>query len=287
MKLMSFVTPQRATFGIVDGDRIFDLGPRLVHTCTDLKSVLCAGWVDRLPALISGAPADFRVDEVSFLPVLPNPSRIFCAGLNYYAHRAEGNRPETTEPPIFIRLAQSQTGHGRPLVCPVESDQLDFEGELAVVIGKAGRRIAEEDALGYVAGMSCYNDGSVRDWQLATTQWTAGKNFPATGAFGPWLVTADELSPARDLTLVTRLNGEEVQRTSTELMTFPMARLISFISTFTTLVPGDVIVTGTPGGVGLRRTPPLYMKHGDEVEVEIEGLGVLRNSVVKERARHT
>lgn len=283
MKLMSFVTPQRATFGLVDGDRVFDLGPRMSHCCMDLKSVLRAGWIDRLPSLVAGAPADFHLDEVSFLPVLPNPSRIFCAGLNYYAHRAEGNRPDTPVPPIFMRLPESQTGHGRALVCPAESDQFDFEGELAVVIGKAGRRIPEADALGYVAGMSCYNDASVRDWQLATMQWTPGKNFPATGAFGPWLVTSDELSPASDVALVTRLNGVEMQRTSTSLMTFPIARLISFISTFTTLEPGDVIVTGTPGGVGLRRNPPVYMRHGDEVEVEIEGIGVLRNSVVKER----
>ena len=185
---------------------------------------------------------------------------------------------------IFLRLPQSQVGHGEPMVCPAESEQFDFEAELAVVIGKAGRRIAERDALSHIAGISCYNDGSVRDWQLATNQWTPGKNFPATGAFGPWLVTADELPPDRVLSLVCRLNGQEMQRTTTDLMMFPIPKLISFVSTWTTLEPGDVIVTGTPGGVGLRRNPPVWMKHGDTVEIELEGVGVLRNPVRHEGA---
>ncbi|MCL2657112.1 MAG: fumarylacetoacetate hydrolase family protein [Betaproteobacteria bacterium] len=283
MKLISFVTPQRATFGLVEGDRVYDLGPRLCHSIIDLKGVLRAGLLNRLPELVAGVPADFRLDEISFLPVVPNPSRIFCVGLNYYAHRAEGNRPETEAPTIFLRLPESQTGHGRPMVCPAESDKFDYEGELAIVIGKSGRRIPESDALNFIAGMSCYNEGSARDWQLATSQWTPGKNFPATGAFGPWLVTTDELPPDSDLSLVTRLNGVEMQRTTTSLMTFGIPKLISFISTFATLEPGDVIVTGTAGGVGLRRDPQVFMKHGDEVEVEIDGIGVLRNSVVKEK----
>jgi 2-keto-4-pentenoate hydratase/2-oxohepta-3-ene-1,7-dioic acid hydratase in catechol pathway len=183
---------------------------------------------------------------------------------------------------IFLRVPESQVGHGRPIVCPRESDQLDFEAELAVVIGKAGRRIAAADALSHVAGISCYNDGSVRDWQLATGQWSPGKNFPATGAFGPWMVTADELDPGTALRLRCRLNGEVMQDTTTDLMIFPIPTLIAFVSTWTTLEVGDVIVTGTPGGVGLRRDPPVWMKHGDVVEIELDGVGVLRNPVVKE-----
>jgi 2-keto-4-pentenoate hydratase/2-oxohepta-3-ene-1,7-dioic acid hydratase in catechol pathway len=170
------------------------------------------------------------------------------------------------------------------LVCPRESDQFDYEAEVAVIIGKAGRRIDKANALSHVAGISAYNEGSVRDWQLLMGQWTPGKNFPATGAFGPWMVTSDELPPDRVLGLVCRLNGQEMQRTTTDLMMFSISELIAFASTFTTLEPGDVLVTGTPGGVGLRRNPQVWMKHGDIVEVELEGVGVLRNPVVKEGA---
>src|SRR5690606_14697947 len=174
--------------------------------------------------------------------------------------------------------------HGQPLLCPRESDSFDFEGEVALVIGKAGDRISEADALSHVAGLSCYNDGSVRDFQSATTQWTAGKNFRRTGAFGPWMVTTDELPADQAVDIVTRLNGEEVQRSNTDLLIFSYQRLISFVSAITPLSPGDVIVTGTPGGVGFKRTPPLFMKHGDVVEVEVGGIGVLRNTVIKEAA---
>ncbi len=284
MKLMSFFVQHRTTFGLVEGERIFDLGVRLQGNCPDLLFALRGGWLGRFENLVAGAPADYRADEVTFLPVIPNPPRIFCVGLNYKAHRVEGNRPDTAVPVIFTRVAESQTGHGRPLVCPIESDQFDFEGEIAIIIGKGGRRIPQDQAYSHIAGMSCYNDGSVRDWQLATSQWAPGKNFPATGAFGPWMVTADELPPDAPTSLVTRLNGVEMQRTTTDMLTFSMPELISHISTFTTLEPGDVIVTGTPGGVGLRRDPPLFMKHGDTVEVEVQGIGVLRNPVTKEAA---
>ncbi len=285
MKLMSYVTPQRASFGVVQGDRVIDMGARLGPGCPDLKSAIAQGLLPRIAALADNAPADFRLDEVVPLPVIPNPGRILCVGLNYVAHRAEGrHKTEAAAPTIFLRLPESQVGHGRPLTCPRESDQFDFEAELAVVIGKAGRRIDRASALSYVAGISAYNDGSVRDWQLLMGQWAPGKNFPATGAFGPWMVTSDELPPDRVLSLVCRLNGVEMQRTTTDLMMFSIPELIAFVSTFTTLEPGDVIVTGTPSGVGLRRTPQVWMKHGDVVEIELEGVGVLRNPVVKEAA---
>lgn len=280
MRLASYVTPTRASFGIVEGDRVFDLGARLGG---DLLSALRAGSLDRAEAMVRGASADFRTDEITFLPAIPNPGKIVCVGLNYLEHRLEGSHAATAAAPaLFMRVPESQTGHLRPLLCPKESDQFDFEAEMAVVIGKAGRRIAEADALSHVAGISIYNDGSVRDWQLATNQWTPGKNFPATGAFGPWMVTADEIAPDASLRLVCRMNGQEMQNATTDMMMFSLPYLISHISAFTTLEPGDVIVSGTPGGVGLRRDPPVWMKHGDIVEVELEGVGVLRNPVVKE-----
>jgi len=285
MRLTSFLTPTRPSFGVVDGDRVVDIGLRLGATCPDLDSALKSGALERIARLAHGAPADYRVDEIRFLPVLPNPRRIVCIGLNYVAHRAEGgHRTDAPAPVTFLRLPESQVGHGQPMVCPRESRQFDFEAELAVVIGKAGRRIPASSALSHVAGISAYNDGSVRDWQLQTGQWSPGKNFPATGAFGPWMVTADELDPSRSLRLSCRLNGQTMQDTTTDLMIFPIPELIAFVSTWTTLEVGDVLVTGTPGGVGLRRDPPVWMQHGDIVEVELEGVGVLRNPVVHEGA---
>jgi 2-keto-4-pentenoate hydratase/2-oxohepta-3-ene-1,7-dioic acid hydratase in catechol pathway len=180
---------------------------------------------------------------------------------------------------VFLRVAESQAGHAQAMLCPRESSKFDYEGEIAIVIGKAGRRIAESNAWEHVAGYSCYNEGSVRDWQRHTSQFTAGKNFAATGAFGPWLVTSDEIRPGEELTLATRLNGQEMQHATTAMMIFPLPRLIAYCSTFAPLAPGDVIVTGTPGGVGSRRTPPVWMKPGDVVEVEVSRVGVLRNTI--------
>lgn len=282
MKLTSYVTPTRTSFGIVEGDRIFDLGARIGG---DLRSALQTGALSGARVAIRGATADFRTDEVAFLPVIPNPGKIICVGLNYLEHRLEGNHAaKAAAPALFTRFPESQTGHLRPLVCPRESHQFDFEAEMAVVIGKPGRRIPETEALAHIAGISAYNDGSVRDWQLATNQWLPGKNFPATGAFGPWMVTPDEVAPDATLRLVCRLNGQEMQNATTDMLMFKLPYLISHISTFTTLEPGDVIVSGTPSGVGLRRDPQVWMKHGDVVEIELEGVGVLRNTVVKEAA---
>lgn len=282
MKLMSFTSAQGSSYGAVEGKRVRDLGARLGAEVPDLRAAIALGQLSRLEKLVAASEADFSLDEISFLPVIPNPGKIICAGLNYEAHRTEGGRPDTSDPALFLRFAESQTGHEQPLLCPHESADFDFEGEIAVVIGTGGRRIPPDQALSHVAGTACYNDGSVRDWQLRTTQWTPGKNFPQTGAFGPWMVTADELPADRVLSLVTRVNGQEMQRTTTDLMTFPVARLISFISTFTTLEPGDVIVTGTPGGVGFRRNPQVFLKDGDTVEVEVSDVGILRNTVRKE-----
>ena len=279
MKFLSFTHATGTSFGFQRGDHVVDLGIRVGG---DLKS-----WIARLDVLardFADAPADFRVEDIHFLPVIPNPGKILCVGLNYLEHRREGNHAETAAaPPLFVRFPQSQCGHLAPLVIPAESDAFDFEAEMAVVIGKAGRRIRHEDALAHIAGISAYNDGSVRDWQLATNQWTPGKNFPATGAFGPVLVTPDEVPLTRSLRLQCRLNGQVMQDATTDLMMFPVADQIAHISTFVTLEPGDVIVTGTPGGVGFRRDPKVYMQAGDVVEIDLEGVGVLRNPVVKER----
>ena len=220
------------------------------------------------------------LDAVSVLPPVANPGKIICVGLNYREHAAESNVPPPEYPTIFARFASSLVGHGAPLVRPLVSRHFDFEGEMVAVIGKAGRHIARERALDHVAGYSIFNDGSVRDIQLRTSQWTLGKNFDGTGAFGPVLVTADSLPQgARGLRIQTRLNGTILQDSSTDELIFDVATLVAELSAAFTLEPGDIIVTGTPSGVGQSRTPPLFMQAGDVCEVEIEGIGTLRNPV--------
>lgn len=222
---------------------------------------------------------DYLHDEVRWRPVIPQPGKILCVGLNYLRHAAEGGREKPPHPVLFVRFASSVVGHEASLVRPSVSDKFDFEGELAVVIGKRGRHVDESEALSLVAGYSCFNDGSVRDWQRHTSQFTPGKNFVASGAFGPWLVMNDEISDPAGLTITTRLNGSVMQRGSTDEMLFSVPRLISYISTFTALEPGDVIVTGTPEGVGAFREPPVFLSAGDVIEIEISQIGRLTNPV--------
>jgi len=214
--------------------------------------------------------------------VITDPGKIICIGHNYEEHRMETQRDKTENPTVFLRVAASQTGHLQPIVLPPESSQLDYEAEIAIVIGKGGRRITEADAWTHIAGYSAYNDGSVRDWQRHTAQFTPGKNFDRTGAFGPWLVTRGEIEDGEELLVESRLNGKVMQHATTALMIFPIPRLIAYCSTFTTLEAGDVIVTGTPGGVGARRTPPVWMKAGDKVEIEVGKVGVLVNTIAAE-----
>ncbi|MCW5687064.1 MAG: fumarylacetoacetate hydrolase family protein [Pseudolabrys sp.] len=281
MRLASFSHGGRASYGIVNGDRLVDLGKLIGAQYPDLKALLTAG-----PALLDkvrGQAPTIPVSEVKFLPVIPNPDKIFCAGLNYRSHVEETGRTESEKPVIFLRLAASQVGHGQPMIRPTVSTQFDYEGELAVVIGKRGRHIPRDKALDYIAGYSCYNDGSLRDWQRHTSQWTPGKNFPATGAFGPWLVTADEIPDPTKLSLATRLNGQTVQSATVDLLIFSIPELIEYVSAWSELAPGDVIATGTPGGVGFKRTPPLLMKAGDTVDVEISTVGTLSNPIEDER----
>jgi acylpyruvate hydrolase len=233
-------------------------------------------------ALLAGNSVD--LGNVSILPPISNASKILCVGLNYVDHAAEGGMKVPDYPTVFARFNSSLVGHGAPLVCPKISEQFDYEGEMVAVIGRGGRAISEADALSHVAGYSVFNDGSVRDYQLRTPQWTIGKNFDGTGAFGPSFVTADELPEgAAGLRIQTRLNGRVLQDASTDNLVFSVARLVSLISAAMTLEAGDVIVTGTPAGVGLSYKPPIFMKEGDVCEVEIERLGLLSNPVVNER----
>jgi 2-keto-4-pentenoate hydratase/2-oxohepta-3-ene-1,7-dioic acid hydratase in catechol pathway len=280
MKLTSFTTAGRASYGIVADGGIVDLGARFPELPT-LRDFIAAEGVAQIGTLINAA-SDVALEDVAFDPVIPHPDKIICVGLNYHDHVAETGRTVTANPALFARFAGSQIGHGQPLVKPLESDELDYEGELAVVIGRAGRRIPEAEALAHVAGYACYNDGSVRDWQRHTSQFMPGKTFAGTGAFGPWLVTSDEIPDPSVLTLTTRLNGQVVQQTDLDLMITSVPALVAYCSTILPLLPGDVIVSGTPGGVGAKRTPPLWMRPGDIAEVEITGIGVLRNPIVDE-----
>jgi len=248
--------------------------------------VLLAGGVDLLEVgkRLLDAPA-IRPDSPEFLPPVRKPGKIVCVGFNYRDHSAEAGVVDIPEfPNLFPRFANTLTGHEQAIELPNASSQLDYEGELAVVIGRGGRGIAEKDALHHVAGYSIFNDASVRDYQFKTSQWLAGKNFDRTGGFGPWLVTPDELPPGCvGLRVQTRLNGQVMQDGSTEVMVFGVARIITLLSEIMTLSPGDVIITGTPSGVGYTRKPPVFMKGGDVCEVEIEGIGILRNRIAKQR----
>jgi 2-keto-4-pentenoate hydratase/2-oxohepta-3-ene-1,7-dioic acid hydratase in catechol pathway len=281
LKLASYQHNNAAGYGIVEGDSIIDLSLRIGARFPDIKTLLAhEGLAEARKAC--GQKPDFRLADVTLLPTIPNPGKIFCIGLNYEDHRQETKREKTEAPAVFVRFPESQVGHGQPILRPRESTKLDFEGEIAVIIGKPGRRISEKDSWDHVAGYSCYNDGSVRDWQWATTQWTAGKNFVATGGFGPWMVTADEIPANTELTLSTRLNGQQMQHTTTALLVHSIPSLIAHLSAWVPLAPGDVIVSGTPGGVGARRDPPVWMKPGDVVEVEVSGVGVLRNTIAED-----
>ncbi len=283
MKLMSYEHAGQSTWGVVVGDGVADLAGRTGHAT--LAAFIASPDFARRDALAKGLPADASLAEVKFLPVIPQPEKIVCAVRNYMDHHQEvlaaGMQRELSEqPPIFLRVWRSQTPHNGPIVRPHVSESLDWEGELAVIIGQPGRNIAEADAWNHVAGYSCYNDASVREWQFHAKQIASGKNFESTGGFGPWMVTADEIAPGRELKLETRLNGQVVQSSHTGHMIFSIPRLIAYASTIFTLVPGDVIATGTPAGVGWSKKPPQFMKPGDTVEVEIEAIGVLRNPVV-------
>lgn len=283
MKLLSYLHEGREAWGAVVGDGVAALAGRT--GCATLADFIASADFARRNEVIEGLKPDLALDAVQYLPVIPRPEKIVCAVRNYMDHHQEVvaagmQRELSEEPPIFLRVWRSQVGHGQPVVRPRVSETLDWEGELAVIIGRPGRDIPAERAYEHVAGYSIYNDVSVREWQFHAKQIASGKNFEGTGPFGPWMVTADEIAPDRPLRLTTRLNGETVQDSHTGHMIFSIPRLIAYASTIFTLMPGDVIATGTPAGVGWSRKPQRFMKPGDVVEVEIESIGTLRNPVV-------
>ncbi len=276
MRLLSFLTPDgRPSWGAADPQgRITDLS----HLAPTLREAIAQ---DRLHG--AGGTATVHAERsVTFLPVIPDPGKILCVGHNYRSHILEAGREMPTKPSVFTRFANTQVGHGQPMVRPRVSEQFDYEGELAVVIGKRCRYVERAQADAVIAGYTCYNDGSIRDWQRHSTQFTPGKNFPGTGGFGPWLVTPDEFRDFGERLIRTRLNGVEMQKAPLGDLVFDVPALIEYCSTFTQLEPGDVILTGTTGGVGAFRNPPVWMKAGDVVEVEIEGIGILRNPIEDE-----
>lgn len=273
MRFVSFRHQNRQSWGRLEGDQVIDLGAHV----PDLKAAIAAG----LLADAADGPRLARRD-LHLLPVIPNPGKVLCVGHNYEEHRVETGRDRTDHPSIFTRFADTLVGADDPIMRPIVSTQLDYEAELAVIIGKGGRHIAAETAMEHVAGFSCFNDASLRDWQWHTRQFIPGKNFPATGAFGPALVTPDELGDLSAILVESYLNGQRMQGATLDHMLFPIPAIIAYVSAFTPLSPGDVIATGTPGGVGAKRNPPVWMAPGDEIEVRISGVGSLVNRVAAE-----
>ena len=281
MKFMNFETGGRTGLAVeIDGRWRGRFEGQVGHPGS-LEEALGEGLALRELADTLAGGESLNDGTVTVLPPLQRPPKILCVGLNYRDHSEESNFEQPDYPTLFTRFWSTLIGHDQAIRRPPMSEQLDYEGEIVAIIGKHGKNIPKNKALDYVVGWSLFNDASIRDYQFRTPQWTVGKNFDASGSFGPWLVTADEIpAGARDLILETRLNGKVVQHASTNDMIFDTATLIATISEVMTLEPGDLIVTGTPAGVGFARTPPLWMKNGDVVEVAVQGLGVLRNPVV-------
>lgn len=280
MKLASYTRNGQPGFGAVVDDGIVECAGEAGSR--SLKQALMTGALDELRLIADGAAADLSIDDVTLLPPIVRPGKIFCVGVNYRKHVLEMGRELPERPWVFTRSADSLVGHRDKMIRPSVSEQFDFEGELAVVMGKTAHRVDASTALDYVAGYCCLNDGSIRDFQRHSGQFTAGKNFWRSGAMGPWLVTADDVGDPAALELETRLNGEVMQSAPTSDLIFDVPTLIEYCSTFARLEPGDVIATGTPGGVGAARKPPLWLKAGDTIEVTISGVGTLTNPVVDE-----
>ncbi len=280
MKLMSFRAGKTKSYGLWTEKGIVDLGRRLGDRFPDVRGLIAGDGLAEAGAYL-GARPDYQERDVVFLPVIEQPKKIFCVGMNYIEKRREFAETDAA-PTLFIRFPDSQTGHACAVLKPSQSNEFDYEGELAVIIGKTALRVSAASALDHVAGYSCYMDGSVRDWQHSW--FTAGKNWRQTGAFGPWLVTRDEIPDPHALFIRTLLNGQMVQSDNTNNMVHRIPELIEYISTFSELSPGDVIITGSPGGVGKKRNPPLFLKEGDVVEVDIERIGRLRNTILRDAA---
>ena len=282
MKLLNFKLNGVSRWGALTDEGVIDLMHATNDSIRTLGEALNALSISQIEELASAQTSRINVKEITYLPVITENKKILCVGLNYEEHRVEANRPKTGEPTLFVRFASSQVGHEAPLILPKESTEFDYEGEIAIVIGGGGRRISEKNAWQHIAGYALYNDGSIRDWQKHTSQWTPGKNFDATASFGPYLVKRGEIADGQVLELTTVLNGQVMQHAKTDQLIFSIPILIHYISSFCTLEPGDVIVTGTPGGVGFKRVPPVFMKSGDVVEIKGSSLGVLKNIIVSE-----
>lgn len=280
MKLISYLFKNTSSFGILTANGIIDLGRRVGDKYSDLKSLLASEQGLNIARKYCDFSPDLTEKDITFLPVIPNPNKILCVGMNYAEKRAEFNETSSA-PTIFVRFPDSQTGHKTSIIKPKVSNELDYEGELAVIIGKGGSHISEKHALAHIAGYSCYMDGSIRDWQYSW--FTAGKNWPNTGAFGPCLTTTDEIPDPKTLIIATYLNGQQVQHDTINNLIHTIPELISYISSFTYISPGDVIITGSPGGVGKKRNPPLFMQEGDTIEVEISHIGRLSNTIMAEK----
>lgn len=280
MKLASFNIKDRQSYGVVVGDGVIDAGSRL--GLPTLRAALDAGAETALRQM-AGERVDFALKEVMLLPPITEPQKILCIGLNFHAHLIEvGFKEKLQYPMVFARFANSHVADGQAMVRPKISEQFDYEGELAVVIGKRARNIPAASANDVILGYSCYNEGTIRDWSTHTIQVIPGKSFPNSGAFGPWIVTRDEIPDPTKLTIITRLNGTVMQNATISDLVFDIPALIAYCSTFTELVPGDVICTGNSAGSGAFRKPPVWMKPGDDVEVDIASVGLLRNTVVAE-----
>lgn len=285
MYYSSFTRPDGiSTWGVEVDGTAYDLGPSGANLAIDMTAAIAAGVFGTVREEYRTSPA-FPAADISYLPPVTNPGKVICIGVNYHAHRVEGNRPDVPAPTVFIRFADTQMGHLQPAIKPFSTEKYDYEGEMALVIGTGGYRIQASEAFDHVAGYAAYNDFTARDWQRAASQWAPGKNFPASGGFGPYLVPASDIDDVTALHLETRVNGEVRQSASLDQLIFDIPTLIEYVSGFTPLSTGDVIVTGTPGGVGVFMEPPGLLSDGDTVEVEITGLGILRNTVVQEAAR--
>ena len=277
MKVASFETDGRRTYGVVQGDTVAEANSAWRERYPDLRSVLAAGALPNLKSECDDSALQLK--DIKFLPVIPDPDKIMCVGVNYRPHVEEMGRDVPEKPVVFVRFAGSLVGNRQAVIRPGVSEQFDYEGELAVVIGRTARHVLRADAYDYVAGFTCFMDGSVRDWQRHTIQFTPGKNFHRSGSIGPCLVTRDEVPNASALALETRVNGAIVQTGSLGELIFDIPFLIEYCSTFAELLPGDIIATGTPGGVGAARNPPAWLRNGDHVAVEIGEIGCLENTV--------
>ena len=281
MKFVSFLLKGSPKFGVSDGKNITDLTNKISGSKT-LKELISNNGITDAKKYAKENPGNININEIEFLPLIPNPGKIICVGLNYSDHVNEIGITLEKNPVIFLRVPQSQTAHKQIIQKPKVSNHLDYEGEMAVIMGNAGKHIEPKNALKHIAGYSCYNESTVRDWQQHTKQFTMGKNFEKTGSFGPYMVLAEEISDYKKLTIQTRLNDKVMQKASLSQLIFDIPTLISYISKAMPWQAGDVLVTGTPGGVGFKRNPPVYMKDGDKIEVEITDVGILTNTIKDE-----